>query len=150
MRTSTQSLQLSRSGCLSEYYGPFPKPIAYSRRLYRHHIYVCLLYPSLGKYLFLYSMGTLHLIFFKTVDRFGRRPLLMVSATGLSVCFMLAAILLSIGTRPAAFAATAFVFVFQIFLGIGFLPIVCICLIHAHHLSLAYFHAPSPGYTQQR
>ncbi|KAJ3830488.1 general substrate transporter [Lentinula raphanica] len=58
-----------------------------------------------------------------TVDRFGRRPLLMISATGLSVCFILAAVLLSIGTRPAAFAATAMVFIFQIFLGIGFLPI---------------------------
>ncbi|KAF5392125.1 hypothetical protein D9757_003194 [Collybiopsis confluens] len=58
-----------------------------------------------------------------TVDRFGRRPLLMISASGLSVCFTLAAILLSIGTRPAAFAATAMVFIFQIFLGIGFLPI---------------------------
>lgn len=40
------------------------------------------------------------------------------------VCFTLAAILLSIGTRPAAFAATAMVFIVQIFLGIGFLPIV--------------------------
>ncbi|KAJ4001194.1 general substrate transporter [Lentinula boryana] len=58
-----------------------------------------------------------------TVDRFGRRPLLMISATGLSTCFILASILLSIGTRPAAFAATAMVFIFQIFLGIGFLPI---------------------------
>lgn len=48
----------------------------------------------------------------------------MISAAGLSVCFMLAAILLSLGTKPAAFGATAMVFIFQIFLGIGYLPIV--------------------------
>ncbi|THU80850.1 general substrate transporter [Dendrothele bispora CBS 962.96] len=58
-----------------------------------------------------------------TVDRFGRRPLLMISATGLSTCFIIAAILLSTGSKPAAFGATAMVFIFQIFLGIGFLPI---------------------------
>ncbi|KAJ7194968.1 general substrate transporter [Mycena pura] len=58
-----------------------------------------------------------------TVDRYGRRPLLMISATGLSFCFIIAAILLSTGTRPAAFGATAMVFIFQIFLGIGYLPI---------------------------
>ncbi|KAF8760141.1 General substrate transporter [Rhizoctonia solani] len=58
-----------------------------------------------------------------TVDRFGRRALLMFSATGLSTCFLLAAVLLSVGTKSAAYGATAMVFVFQIFLGIGFLPI---------------------------
>ncbi|KAF8743193.1 General substrate transporter, partial [Rhizoctonia solani] len=58
-----------------------------------------------------------------TVDRFGRRALLMFSATGLSTCFLLAAVLLSVSTKSAAYGATAMVFVFQIFLGIGFLPI---------------------------
>ncbi|PIL23206.1 MFS general substrate transporter [Ganoderma sinense ZZ0214-1] len=58
-----------------------------------------------------------------TVDRYGRRVLLMTSATGLSVCFILASILLSVGTKSAAYGATAMVFIFQIFLGIGYLPI---------------------------
>ncbi|KIY62664.1 general substrate transporter [Cylindrobasidium torrendii FP15055 ss-10] len=58
-----------------------------------------------------------------TVDRFGRRPLLMISATGLSTCFVIAAALLSTGSLSAAYGATAMVFIFQIFLGIGFLPI---------------------------
>ncbi|KAH7922505.1 general substrate transporter [Leucogyrophana mollusca] len=58
-----------------------------------------------------------------TVDRYGRRALLMTSASGLSICFILAAVLLSTGSKPAAYGATAMVFIFQIFLGIGFLPI---------------------------
>ncbi|THH09748.1 hypothetical protein EW146_g8601 [Bondarzewia mesenterica] len=58
-----------------------------------------------------------------TVDRFGRRNLLMVSATGQSICFIVAAILLSRGTTSAANGSTAMVFIFQIFLGIGYLPI---------------------------
>ena len=61
---------------------------------------------------------------YQTVDRYGRRFLLMTSATGLSVCYILASILLSIGTKSAAYGATAMVFIFQIFLGIGYLPIV--------------------------
>lgn len=65
-----------------------------------------------------------------TVERFGRRNLLMFSAAGLSFCFALAAILLSqaekyTGSKAVGLgaAATAMVFVFQIFLGIGWLPI---------------------------
>ena len=58
-----------------------------------------------------------------TVERYGRRNLLMFSATGLCLCFSLASILLSLGTKSTAYGATAMVFVFQIFLGIGWLPI---------------------------
>jgi MFS family permease len=58
-----------------------------------------------------------------TVERFGRRALLIFSAAGLSLCFILAAILLSFGTKSTAYGATAMVFIFQIFLGIGWLPI---------------------------
>ncbi|TVY85638.1 Sugar transporter, partial [Lachnellula willkommii] len=58
-----------------------------------------------------------------TVEKYGRRALLMFSAAGLCLCFSMVSILLSIGTRSTAYAATAFVFIFQIFLGVGWLPI---------------------------
>jgi MFS family permease len=58
-----------------------------------------------------------------SMDRFGRRTSLMVSAAGLCTCFVLTAILLSIGTTSCAYAATVFVFIFQLFLGIGYLPV---------------------------
>lgn len=48
---------------------------------------------------------------------------LMVSAAGLCACFVIVAILLSIGTNACSYAAVAFVFIFQLFLGIGYLPV---------------------------
>ena len=47
----------------------------------------------------------------------------MISAAGQSLCFIIVSILLSTGSTNAAYGATAFVFIFQIFLGIGYLPI---------------------------
>lgn len=58
-----------------------------------------------------------------TMDRFGRRASLMCSAAGLSFCFIMVSILLSLGSRQCAYAATAFVFMFQIFLAVGYLPV---------------------------
>jgi MFS family permease len=68
-----------------------------------------------------YLVGSVVPVFL--MDRFGRRPLLMMSSAGLAVCFVLAAVLLSRDTLSTAYAAVAFVFVFQLFLGIGWLPV---------------------------
>jgi sugar porter (SP) family MFS transporter len=57
------------------------------------------------------------------IDRYGRRPILMVSSAGQSFCFAMTAILLSVGTTSAAYGAVAMIFLFQIALGFGFLPI---------------------------
>ncbi|KAL4802012.1 general substrate transporter [Aspergillus unguis] len=57
------------------------------------------------------------------MDRFGRRTLLMVCSVGLCFCFVMVAILLSLGNTNAAYGATAFIFIFQIFYGIGWLPV---------------------------
>lgn len=59
-----------------------------------------------------------------SVDRFGRRASLIFSASGLYFCFSMAAILLSVNAVSCAYGATAMVSLFQIFLGIGFPPIL--------------------------
>ncbi|KAL4746093.1 hypothetical protein BDW72DRAFT_210763 [Aspergillus terricola var. indicus] len=57
------------------------------------------------------------------MDRFGRRTLLMICSVGLCFCFVMVSILLSLGSTNAAYGATAFIFIFQIFYGIGWLPV---------------------------
>ncbi|ANZ73681.1 BA75_01530T0 [Komagataella pastoris] len=68
-----------------------------------------------------YLVGSVLPVFL--VDRFGRRTLLMASASGLCFCFMMVSILLSTEIQAAAYAAVAFIFIFQIFLAVGFLPV---------------------------
>ncbi|KAH6646989.1 general substrate transporter [Truncatella angustata] len=57
------------------------------------------------------------------MDRYGRRNLLMFCSAGLCFCFVMVTILLSLGTTGPAYAATAFIFLFQLFYGIGWLPV---------------------------
>jgi MFS family permease len=58
-----------------------------------------------------------------TVDRFGRRNLLMFSGAGQALCFGICAICLSFNTKGSNIGAVSMVFLFQVFLGIGWLPI---------------------------
>ncbi|KAL2798627.1 general substrate transporter [Aspergillus keveii] len=57
------------------------------------------------------------------MDRFGRRTLLMICSIGLCFCFVMVSILLSLDNTNAAYGATAFIFIFQVFYGIGWLPV---------------------------
>lgn len=57
------------------------------------------------------------------MDRYGRRSLLMACSAGLCLCFIMVAILLSTGATGPAYAAVAFIFIFQIVYGIGWLPV---------------------------
>ncbi|KUI61540.1 Sugar transporter STL1 [Cytospora mali] len=57
------------------------------------------------------------------MDRYGRRVLLMACSAGLCICFVMVSILLSIGTTGAAYAAVAFIFIFQLVYGVGWLPV---------------------------
>ncbi|KAI8197846.1 Sugar transporter STL1 [Colletotrichum sp. SAR 10_86] len=56
------------------------------------------------------------------MDRFGRRVLLMWCSAGLSFCFVMVTILLTRGSSGAASGAVAFIFLFQLFYGVGWLP----------------------------
>ncbi|CRG88457.1 Sugar transporter STL1 [Talaromyces islandicus] len=68
-----------------------------------------------------YLVGSVIPVFL--MDRFGRRTLLLVCSAGLCLCFTMVSILLSRGTLPTAYGATAFIFVFQLIYGIGWLPV---------------------------
>ncbi|EGV60763.1 hypothetical protein PSN45_001441 [Yamadazyma tenuis] len=55
--------------------------------------------------------------------KLGRRNLLMISGSGLSFCFIMVSILLSIGGYGCSVGATFFVFLYQLFTGVGWLPV---------------------------
>lgn len=57
------------------------------------------------------------------MDRYGRRTLLMACSAGLCLCFVMMTVLLSVGSPGAAYGATAFIFVFQLFYGVGWLSV---------------------------
>lgn len=57
------------------------------------------------------------------MDRYGRRTLLMVCSAGLCLCFVMVSILLSLDREDCAYGATVFIFIFQIFYGVGWLPV---------------------------
>ncbi|KAI8653516.1 MFS domain-containing protein [Fusarium keratoplasticum] len=51
------------------------------------------------------------------MDRYGRQTLLMACSAGLSFCFVMVSILLSLGSTGSAYGATAFIFLFQLIKG---------------------------------
>ena len=56
-----------------------------------------------------------------TIERFGRRSLMMFGAAGMSGCMIILAITDSIGTNKAGIASTVFLFLFNTFFAIGWL-----------------------------
>ncbi|KAL9052709.1 MAG: hypothetical protein Q9162_005210, partial [Coniocarpon cinnabarinum] len=69
----------------------------------------------------IYLLGSILPLFL--IERFGRRTLLILCSTGLTLCFLLVAVLLSIGTHSAGWGAVALIFIFQFVYGIGWLPV---------------------------
>ncbi|KAF1947394.1 general substrate transporter [Clathrospora elynae] len=57
------------------------------------------------------------------MDRFGRRTLLILCTAGLCLCFVMVSILSSLGTTSGGYGATAFIFLFQLIYGVGWLPV---------------------------
>jgi len=53
----------------------------------------------------------------------GRRPILTISFAGQRFCFAMTAILLSVGTKSAAYGAVAMISLFQVAIELG-IPIV--------------------------
>ncbi|KAM7224090.1 General substrate transporter [Rhypophila decipiens] len=68
-----------------------------------------------------YLVGSIIPVFL--MDRYGRRVLLMACSAGLSLCFVGVTVMLSIGTTSSGYGATAFIFLFQLVRGIGWLPV---------------------------
>ncbi|KAI8652807.1 MFS domain-containing protein [Fusarium keratoplasticum] len=58
------------------------------------------------------------------MDRYGRQTLLMACSVGLSFCFVMVSILLSLGSTGSAYGATAFIFLFQLIIGVEWLPVL--------------------------
>jgi hypothetical protein len=57
------------------------------------------------------------------MDRFGRRTLLLLCTAGLCLCFTMVSIFVSLNTTHGTYGATAFIFVFQLIYGVGWLPV---------------------------
>ncbi|KAI5362776.1 putative major facilitator, sugar transporter, major facilitator superfamily [Septoria linicola] len=73
---------------------------------------------------FTYLVGSIIPVFL--MDRFGRRGLLLSCTAGLCVCFVAVSALLSQASdtnRGPAYGATAFIFIFQLVYGVGWLPV---------------------------
>lgn len=81
------------------------------------------------------------------IDRFGRRTLLMWCSAGLSFCFVMVTILLSLNTAGSAYGATAFVFLFQLIIGVGWVRTYAhIILCQDSVIAKTFFQLPVPWF----